>query len=160
MKQLPETLNLGKKAANLVMNINLSVYYTLKLADDSMSMEKINKSISFAKVEILSNGELIVDGGDGSGVGVGFGGGAGGVIQIISAMGNISAHSLSVQGGNDSRIGCNLEEKKRTAANGYYYLQGMRLKRSVKNAVTLCPGTNPFEVSQSLGILNTFHVVW
>ena len=89
-------------------------------------MEKINKSISFAKVEILNNGELIVDGGDGkagSGATTQFGGGAGGVIQIISAMGNLSAHSLSLKGGSGA-IGCNIG-KKPTAANGYYYVQGM-----------------------------------
>lgn len=89
-------------------------------------MEKINKSISFAKVEILSNGALVVDGGDGiennSGRRTRFGGGAGGVIQIISAMGNLPAHSLSLRRGHSSKQGC---ENKGNEANGYYYLQGM-----------------------------------
>lgn len=92
-------------------------------------MEKINKSISFAKVEILSNGALIVDGGNGieslsQGIpfSTDFGGGAGGVIQIISAMGNLSAHSLSLRRGNNTRETC---AKGGNEANGYYYLQGM-----------------------------------
>ncbi|XP_015754902.1 PREDICTED: adhesion G-protein coupled receptor D1-like [Acropora digitifera] len=88
-------------------------------------MEKINKSISFAKVEILSNGKLIVDGGDGkdgSGANFGIGGGAGGVIQIVSAIGNLSAHSLSLGRGSDTRGHCN-QASETTEANGYYYLQ-------------------------------------
>ena len=91
-------------------------------------MEKINKSISFAKVVILSNGSLIVDGGNGienplqNDSRTNFGGGAGGVIQIISAMGNLSAHSLSLRRGSNTRDECGNEGNK---ANGFYYLQGM-----------------------------------
>ena len=82
--------------------------------------------ILFTKVEILSNGTLIVDGGHGKTEGVSsgvklFGGGGGGVIQIISSESNISAHSLSVRHGSPiGRHGRDCDE-----ANGYYYLQGM-----------------------------------
>ena len=93
-------------------------------------MEKINKSFFFfTKVEILINGALVVDGGDGiksdSNAGTELGGGTGGVIQIISPMGNLSAHSLYLRGGKDTHSSnCN-KIRKPTEANGYYYLQGV-----------------------------------
>ena len=87
------------------------------------------KHFFFTKVEILTNGALVVDGGDGikrdSKSGIQFGGGTGGVIQIMSPMGNLSAHSLYLRGGKDTApIQCN-KRRKPTEANGYYYLQGV-----------------------------------
>lgn len=77
----------------------------------------------FTKVKILSNGALIVDGGHGIKEGAKsivrvFGGGTGGVIQIISSEGYISARSLSVRHGSPTEGKCD-------EANGYYYLRGM-----------------------------------
>ena len=80
-------------------------------------------------MEILSNGTLVVDGGNGvwgsSGDLGAFGGGTGGVIQIISPMGNLSARSLSLRRGNSTDENrCNLG-RELNEANGYYYLKGM-----------------------------------
>ena len=54
-----------------------------------------------------------------------FGGGTGGVIQIISPLGNLSAHSLSLRPGKDSDGGKCGGQRQPIEANGYYYLQGM-----------------------------------
>ena len=80
-------------------------------------------------MEILNNGRLIVDGGnatkDTSKGGL-VGGGAGGIIQIISPVGNLTTGSLSLREG--TRIGHSCKGK--TEANGYYCLQGMSIQRS------------------------------
>ena len=86
------------------------------------------KLLSFTKVEILDNGRLIVDGGDAtkdiSNIAE-VGGGAGGIIQIISPVGNLTPGSLSL--GYGTKIGsC----KDTNEANGYYCLQGMSIQRS------------------------------
>ena len=90
----------------------------------------------FVKVEILSNGRLIVDGGNRTGDGGGSGGksggetgGAGGIIQIISPMGNLSSDSLSLAHGTSRKTGqCGGEGTK---SHGYYHLQGMSIQWSV-----------------------------
>ena len=83
-------------------------------------------------MEILGNGRLIVDGGDGtkhSVVIAARGGGAGGIIQIISPVGNLSAERLSVGHGTSSdKVAC---DENPTKANGYYYLQGKSIQWSV-----------------------------
>lgn len=78
-------------------------------------------------MEILGNGKLIVEGGDGKKRGRvegGEGGGAGGIIQIISPVGKLSADSLSLKRGTKSGGLCN---DKTIEAHGYYYLQGMSI---------------------------------
>ena len=81
-------------------------------------------------MEILDNGRLTVDGGDGtkSSKNKLVGGGAGGIIQIISPVGKITAGSLSLGHGTspDSR-NCGGQT---TNAHGYYCLQGMSIQRS------------------------------
>lgn len=80
-------------------------------------------------MEILNNGKLIVDGGDGvKGAGAKvkvFGRGTGGVIQIISPVGNLSAHSLSLRPGDDSTPNSCDGDGEPIEANGYHYLRGM-----------------------------------
>ena len=78
-------------------------------------------------MEILGHGRLIVQGGDGNrGIAPGGeGGGAGGIIQIISPVGNLSAGSLSLGHGTSSNdVSCNQEEEKNDH-HGFYYLQGI-----------------------------------
>ena len=78
-------------------------------------------------MEILGNGRLIVQGGDGNkGIrSVGEGGGAGGIIQIISPVGNLSAGSLYLGLGTSSNdVLCNQEQEKNDH-HGFYYLQGI-----------------------------------
>ena len=76
-------------------------------------------------MEILDNGRLIVDGGDGKKTYAN--GGAGGIIQIISPVGNLSAGSLSLGHGKRTPIGAWFCRPGPTKAHmhGYYYLQGM-----------------------------------
>ena len=78
-------------------------------------------------MEILGNGRLIVEGGDANeGRDYGLeGGGAGGIIQIISPEGNLSAGSLSL-GHGTTRIICNPRRAK-FDYHGYYYLQGISI---------------------------------
>ncbi|XP_067052807.1 adhesion G protein-coupled receptor L4-like isoform X2 [Acropora muricata] len=77
------------------------------------------------QVEVLGNGKLEVEGGDGnegtsSG---GEGGGAGGIIQIISPVGNLSSGSLSLGLGTTTNVvNCNQEQEKNDH-HGFYYLQ-------------------------------------
>lgn len=74
-------------------------------------------------MEILDNGRLIVQGGDGYEEAIG--GGAGGIIQIISPEGKLSAGSLSLGHGTSSYdISCNLQKEKNDH-HGFYYLQGI-----------------------------------
>ena len=55
-----------------------------------------------------------------------FGGGTGGVIQIISPVGNLSRYSLFLRNGANVPKDVTLCTKSgATEANGYYYLQGM-----------------------------------
>ena len=55
-----------------------------------------------------------------------FGGGTGGVIQIISPVGNLSRYSLFLRNGDDLPKAFKLCTKSEsTEANGYFYLQGM-----------------------------------
>ena len=64
-------------------------------------------------MEILDNGRLIVEGGDGNKGGhYGVqGGGAGGIIQIISPVGNLSTGSLYLGHGTSAIVGlCNHTE--------------------------------------------------
>ena len=78
-------------------------------------------------MEILGNGRLIVQGGDGNkGTAPGGeGGGAGGIIQIISPVGNLSAGSLYLGHGTSSNVVmCNQEEEKNDH-HGFYYMQGI-----------------------------------
>ena len=78
-------------------------------------------------MEILDNGRLEVQGGHGNGGAAigGEGGGAGGIIQIISPEGKLSAGSLSLGHGTSSYdIRCNLQEEKNDH-HGFYYLQGI-----------------------------------
>ena len=81
-------------------------------------------------MEILDNGRLIVERGDGN-KGItsngGEGGGAGGIIQIISPAGNLSAGSLSLgHGTSDNKFRCNQHQAK-IDYHGYYYLQGISM---------------------------------
>ena len=81
----------------------------------------------FSKVEILGNGRLIVEGGDGNKgtTSAGEGGGAGGIIQIISPVGNLSAGSLYLGLGTSSNnVNCTQEQEKNDH-HGFYYLQGI-----------------------------------
>lgn len=80
-------------------------------------------------MEILGNGRLIVNGGDKtkSDPNTKEGRGAGGIIQIISPMGNLSAKSLSLRQG----IGSVAPVCDFTEAHGYYYLQGKSIQRSL-----------------------------
>ena len=81
-------------------------------------------------MEILDNGRLIVNGGNGTGsVGGREGGGAGGIIQIISPVGNLTADSLSLGHGIRRRGGMCIQQG--TEAHGYYCLQGMSIQRSL-----------------------------
>ena len=80
-------------------------------------------------MEILGHGSLIVQGGDGNKGSAhgGEGGGAGGIIQIISPVGNLSAGSLSLGHGTT-----NLERncaggQAKIDYHGYYYLQGISM---------------------------------
>lgn len=78
-------------------------------------------------MEILGNGRLIVQGGDGiEGIAnAAEGGGAGGIIQIISPVGSLSAGSLSLgHGTRNNKASC---LKETIDANGYYYLQGISI---------------------------------
>ena len=78
-------------------------------------------------MEILDNGRLEVQGGDGNGGAAigGEGGGAGGIIQIISPVGNLSAGSLYLGLGTSSNdVNCNQEQEKNDH-HGFYYLQGI-----------------------------------
>ena len=76
-------------------------------------------------MEILANGSLIVQGGDENESTSGEGGGAGGIIQIISPVGNLSANSLSLEHGtNNGRFNCEHYEEY-FDYHGYYYLQGI-----------------------------------
>lgn len=79
-------------------------------------------------MEILDSGRLIVDGGDATkrSTGGSLGGGAGGIIQIISPVGNLTAGSLSL--GHGTREGGSCKEP--IEAIGYYCLQGMSIQRS------------------------------
>ena len=73
-------------------------------------------------MEILDNGRLIVDGGNGTTSGQkGQGGGAGGIIQIISPVGKLIADSLSLGHGTKTGV-C---PSQNSEAHGYYCLQGM-----------------------------------
>ena len=82
-------------------------------------------------MEILGNGRLIVNGGDktNSKLNAKEGSGAGGIIQIISPMGNLSAESLSLRQGTGSTAAVCLDQS--TEAHGYYYLQGKSIQRSL-----------------------------
>ena len=81
-------------------------------------------------MEILDNGRLIVNGGNGIGSGRGGeGGGAGGIIQIISPVGKLTADSLSLGRGTDRDGGACTNQG--TEAHGYYCLQGMSIQRSL-----------------------------
>lgn len=77
-------------------------------------------------MEILDNGRLIVQGGDGNkGAVGGEGGGAGGIIQIISPVGSLSADSLSLGLGTSSNnINC-YQDQEKNDHHGFYYLQGI-----------------------------------
>ena len=79
-------------------------------------------------MEILDNGKMIVDGGSGKGSRLGGqGGGAGGIIQIISPVGKLSAESLSLgHGTNIGSCGPQMPE-----SHGYYCLQGMSIQWSL-----------------------------
>ena len=80
-------------------------------------------------MEILDNGRLIVQGGDGNkgAADGGEGGGAGGIIQIISPEGNLSADSLSLgHGTSNNNPNCNQRQAK-IDYHGYYYLQGISI---------------------------------
>ncbi|XP_068721983.1 adhesion G protein-coupled receptor L4-like isoform X3 [Montipora capricornis] len=77
------------------------------------------------KVEIHSNGRLIVDGGNrqpSAHPPPFLGGGAGGIIQIIAPKGYLSAGSLSLQHGTGSYDEC--QPLNDTNAYGYFYLPG------------------------------------
>ena len=94
----------------------------------NIQLNRISKiAFLFSKVEVLGNGKLEVQGGDGnkgtsSG---GEGGGAGGIIQIISLVGNLSSGSLSLGLGTSSNdVNCNQEQEKNDH-HGFYYLQGI-----------------------------------
>ena len=82
-------------------------------------------------MEILDNGRLIVDGGNGigSGNGGGEGGGAGGIIQIISPVGKLIADSLSLRRGIRRSGGSCIQQGNE--AHGYYCLQGMSIQWSL-----------------------------
>ena len=78
-------------------------------------------------MEILGNGRLEVQGGDGNkgAADGGEGGGAGGIIQIISPVGNLSAGSLYLGLGTSSNnVNCKQEQEKNDH-HGFYYLQGI-----------------------------------
>ena len=76
-------------------------------------------------MEILDNGRLIVDGGNGTASRHGEqGGGAGGIIQIISPVGKLAADSLSLGHGTKAGESCVNQESE---AHGYYCLQGMSI---------------------------------
>ena len=84
-------------------------------------------------MEILRNGRLIVNGGNGTKGSEkgGQGGGAGGIIQIISQVGKLTADSLSLgHGTSTSDIGI-CKQTTSTQAHGYYCLQGMSIQRSL-----------------------------
>ena len=74
-------------------------------------------------MEVLGNGRLEVQGGDGNKgtANGGEGGGAGGIIQIISPVGNLSTASLSLGHGTSTSFRCG----QRPDYDGYYYLQGI-----------------------------------
>ena len=74
-------------------------------------------------------GRLIVDGGDGKKKYAN--GGAGGIIQIISPVCNLFGGGLSLGHGEDAPDSTDICSAGTTKANGYYYLQGMPIKRSV-----------------------------
>lgn len=82
-------------------------------------------------MEILGNGKLIVDGGNKtkSEEETLEGNGAGGIIQIISPMGKLSAESLSLRQGTGSTAAACPDQS--TEAHGYYYLQGKSIQRSL-----------------------------
>lgn len=96
-------------------------------------------------MEILGNGTLIVDGGSktNSKESKKQGGGAGGIIQIISPMGNLTADSLSLRPGTSSAGICG---KASTEAHGYYYLQGKSIERSLMRLVNFLIGSSVFLV--------------
>ena len=78
-------------------------------------------------MEVLGNGRLEVQGGDGNKGTTpgGEGGGAGGIIQIISPAGNLSAGSLSLAlGTSTNKVTCDQEQEKNDH-HGFYYLQGI-----------------------------------
>ena len=76
-------------------------------------------------MEILDNGRLIVDGGNGTAGGQRRqGGGAGGIIQIISPVGKLATDSLSLGHGTRTGKGCVNQESE---AHGYYCLQGISI---------------------------------
>ena len=78
-------------------------------------------------MEILGNGRLIVEGGDGNKgtIIAREGGGAGGIIQIISPVGNLSAGSLYLGHGTSTSDGlCNHKQEKNDH-HGFYYMQGI-----------------------------------
>ena len=80
-------------------------------------------------MEILGNGRLEVQGGDGNkgAADGGEGGGAGGIIQIISPVGNLSAGSLYLGHGTSSNnVNCKQQQEKNDH-HGFYYLQGISI---------------------------------
>ena len=85
------------------------------------------------QVELKEQGKLIVDGGNGrmgSGAASHLGGGAGGIIQIISAAGNLSPKALSLKRG--KFLGTCTPE----AEHGYYYfITGNFLWRTIRKCM-------------------------
>ena len=80
----------------------------------------------FDKVEIHSNGRLIVDGGNTQpSEKLRLGGGAGGIIQIIAPKGYLSAGSLSLKHGTGSNKIC--QPANDSNAYGYFYLPGKKI---------------------------------
>lgn len=116
-----------------------------------MIEHKTSKIAFLTKVEILDNGRLIVDGGDGNGA-RSNGGGAGGIIQIISQVGNLSPGSLSLGHGKHTLGGLPLCNQATNEAHGYYYLQGMPIKQLVMRVDNFHISSRPFQVPQSLAI--------
>lgn len=102
--------------------------------------------ISFSKVEIVGNGTLIVDGGNEKRAKLKThqGGGAGGIIQIISPMGNLTANSLSLRPGTSPPAG--ICKTASTKAHGYYYLQGKSIQRSLMRLVNFLISSSVFLV--------------
>jgi len=81
------------------------------------------------QVEVLGNGRLEVQGGDGNKgtTNGGEGGGAGGIIQIISPVGNLSAGSLSLALGTSSNDVTCKQEQEKNDHHGFYYLQALNI---------------------------------
>ena len=105
-------------------------------------------------MEILGNGRLIVDGGNGAKGSSGGeeGGGAGGIIQIISPVGNLSADSLSLRRGtNSGNTQCNDETIE---AHGYYYLQGMSIQQE-SGVISVLISSRPVSIISGRGYFHT-----